>query len=230
MHVAHEHDVELLLKLQARFEQALFRTYGLARGPVKIDARRLPGARFGDRRRKTPLDKMHSGGHIDDRQYAAGQLLRNDWLIVAVGGGGANIAASAAVCTGAPVEFVMVDGEKRPVTFPPRNARDAKRGGGGDRPDHVLDASQKLKEAAKALPKGVYDLLVSFCAEERTLSDMASGSRARSQLSRKLRKGLDKLADHYNLAYIDKGRVMAAGTDDFRPVIMDVYDAESAAP
>ena len=219
-------ELAVLDRLRVRYEQGLMRLCGAVAGSLKGKQRRT-GV---ERERKTPFAKMLSGGHIDMRQFAAGERLRSDWLTIVLRGSGSDFTSRAMIITGEPVEFIMVDVEyelengemgvkkqRRPVTFRPHKPKKV-RGGVRNRSDYAMEASDRLRQAANALPGNLYDLLVEVCGQECTLRDLYGGPwGGRVATTRKFKKALDLLGDHYGLPSIYQGnKVEAVGYNGYR--------------
>jgi hypothetical protein len=179
-----------------------------------------------------PIELMLSRGRLDARQYAAADRFRMDWLVIAMGRGGADFTRRAVEVLTAPSAFIMVDSEyidlqtgevvkcraqRRPVTFPPSAVKQAKTPP-KDVADYILAAHDELKRAAKSVGHDKYQLLVSICGEENFIKDLAGGKWGnRKTVMKKFKWALNALADHYGMPELrDTGRIGAARDDDYR--------------
>jgi hypothetical protein len=146
---------------------------GLRRGPAKRPAVRSVTVNLAE----APLGWLKSRGHISERLFAAGELLRKDWEQAQLG------------------PRVTMQWDAPPIGRTPRSAPDR-----GAKSERALSAKRRFEVALEAVGPGLSDVLwrVACSGEGMRECETALGWPARAGKV-VLTLALERLADHYRL-------------------------------
>lgn len=147
--------------------------------PATIDSAEQPIGRALRNLTGTPLDRYRQRGHVDERQWRAGDRLRTDWQVAALN---PRVVQAYAPALG---------GGGDPAWQLPASERQAL-------------ARERWRRTLAALPAGLGRLLVEVACHEATAQQIGarlgrSGRNAEIAGMTALRLALDALADHYGL-------------------------------